>query len=234
MNKTIARICLIFGALGLIMSLAAGYLAWSKVQFIEGAQQVEGEVIDLHQSRSSGSSSSSYYPEILYVTQSGEALTHVSSTGSSPPAYDIGERVPVYYDPKNPRKVEYGSGFSLYGAAIILGILGGTFLIPALVWLVVTRRSAGRIKRLKESGHKVLADIKAVEEDGRISVNGRFPYLIVAQWQDPKTQLVYRFTSDQLWFDPSDFLDRDQVAVLIDPANPSCHWMDIGFLPKQA
>ncbi len=45
---------------------------------------------------------------------------------------------------------------------------------------------------------------------------------------------VHVFKSQNLWFDPSAYVNTDTVAVYIDEDNPRKCCMDISFLPKLA
>ena len=40
------------------------------------------------------------------------------------------------------------------------------------------------------------------------------------------------FHSENLWFDPSSFMKRRKVTVLLDPNNPKRYYMDVTFLPQ--
>jgi len=64
-----------------------------------------------------------------------------------------------------------------------------------------------------------------------VEINGQNPWRISSQWLDPKTNMVRIFHSENLWFDPSGFMKRKKVTVLLDPNNPKRYHMDISFLP---
>ena len=73
-----------------------------------------------------------------------------------------------------------------------------------------------------------------VEQSGGARVRGRRAYRIVSHWQDPVSGNLHVFRSDDIWFDPSDYIDRDQITVRIDPRDPKNYHVDIGFLPELA
>ncbi|MNH47046.1 hypothetical protein D3C79_1101060 [compost metagenome] len=73
-----------------------------------------------------------------------------------------------------------------------------------------------------------------MEWNTRISVNGRHPYVIRSQWLNPRTSEVHLFESDNIWFDPSDYLKDESISVFIDKKNPKKYHVDITFLPKIA
>lgn len=88
--------------------------------------------------------------------------------------------------------------------------------------------------RLRAQGQVVQARIQGVEPNMAVSVNGRHPFVVLCQWQNPQTQEVHVFRSENLWFDPSDYLKRPQVMVFIEPENPRRYLVDLSFLPKLA
>jgi hypothetical protein len=43
---------------------------------------------------------------------------------------------------------------------------------------------------------------------------------------------VYLFKSANIWFDPTAFVKRDTLDVLVDMDNPKRYQVDISFLPQ--
>ncbi|MNC77488.1 hypothetical protein D3C75_1294550 [compost metagenome] len=58
--------------------------------------------------------------------------------------------------------------------------------------------------------------------------------MIRSQWLNPRTSEVHLFESDNIWFDPSDYLKDESISVFIDKKNPKKYHVDISFLPKIA
>lgn len=95
-------------------------------------------------------------------------------------------------------------------------------------------RKARLALRLRAQGQVIQARIQGVEPNVAVSVNGRHPFVVLCQWQNPQTKEVHVFRSENLWFDPSDYLKRPQVLVFIEPENPRRYLVDLSFLPKLA
>nr|WP_320134086.1 hypothetical protein [uncultured Holophaga sp.] len=110
------------------------------------------------------------------------------------------------------------------------GLLGLVFAGIGLPLLVFQVRKGRRELWIKAHGQRITAQVKGVFLDQSLSVNGRHPFRIEAQWEAPGERKLYRFRSECLWFDPSDFV-KETVEVVIDPQRPRSHWMDISFLP---
>jgi hypothetical protein len=67
-----------------------------------------------------------------------------------------------------------------------------------------------------------------------LSVNDRHPFQIVTQWQNPSTSEIHVFESDNIWYDPSEFITNQRITVYIEKENPKKYWVDLSFLPKMA
>jgi hypothetical protein len=67
-----------------------------------------------------------------------------------------------------------------------------------------------------------------------VRVHGRSPYQIVSQSSDPASNTVRLWQSENIWFDPSEYIKGEAIDVLVDPNDPRRYIMDISFLPKLA
>ncbi|MDX1757914.1 MAG: DUF3592 domain-containing protein, partial [Marinobacter sp.] len=164
----------------------------------------------------------------------GRQVEFKSSTGSNPPSYSRGELVPVLYEAENPASARINGFFSLWGGALIVGVLGlifGGIGGGLLLQGALKQRSQAH---LKQHGVQIHALVQNVEHNTGLKVNGRSPYRIVCQWQHPQTGQIHVFRSDNLWFDPSAHLPGDTVPVLVDEANLKNYWVDTSFLPQVA
>jgi len=85
---------------------------------------------------------------------------------------------------------------------------------------------------LRQNGRVVEADFERVEINSTLYVNGRCPYRVVTQWLNRTTNDLYVFRSENLWFDPSNFVQNRKIRVYIDPGNPSRYYVDLSFLPR--
>ena len=98
--------------------------------------------------------------------------------------------------------------------------------------LVYDRWRRGLIQRIRDRGIRIRAEVVGVVSNRAIQINGLSPWRIQAQALiDGK---VYRFASENLWYNPSPYLDREQVDVQYLAEDPRKHWMDVSFLPDLA
>lgn len=123
----------IFTLIGIGMLVGALLFYRSTRSFLAKALSTEGTVIDFIASRStsssSGTSSYTYQPVVVYTDANGDITQFVSSVGSNPPDYSVGERVEVLYLPGKTQEAKINSFFSLWGGVAILGALGGIFFL---------------------------------------------------------------------------------------------------------
>lgn len=228
--KGIAVVKYLFSGVGLAMIFGAFFM-YSKTQnFLSEAIITEGTVTHLVLSNSSDSST--YWPVVVFKTQNGELVEFTSSVGSNPPSYTQGEIVEVYYLESFPENAKIRSFFSLWGGTTIVGGLGTIFFTIGFIIISANVLKDRKVKYLKKHGVPVVARFQSVEINDSLKVNGRSPYKIIAQWQDPSTSKVYVFSSENLWFDPTEQINRDEVTVLIERENPTKYYVDVSNLPK--
>jgi hypothetical protein len=116
----------IFLAAGLAMLSGAGHDALQTRHDIAVGTTADGEVTDLIVG--SGSDGDTvYYPRVRFVTQSGDVIEFTGSSGTSPPALEVGEAVSVLYDPASLGNARINSFFQLWLLPIILGGMGSVF-----------------------------------------------------------------------------------------------------------
>ncbi|AWK06744.1 DUF3592 domain-containing protein [Flavobacterium crocinum] len=220
---------LVFSIVGAGLLAGAVYSYSSKKAFLEKAEKAQGTVIEMIARRSDNSTT--YCPVVNFKTKAGQEITFTSSVSSNPPSYSVDETVEVLYDPAEPKEASINGFATLWLVPLILGILGTIFfLIGSLAFLFGYLKNKKK-QNLRETGKPVSAKFTGVELNTGYSSNGRHPFQIYSQWQDPKNNELYVFKSDNIWFDPTDFIKTDAMRVFIDPENPSKYTMDLSFLP---
>lgn len=95
-----------------------------------------------------------------------------------------------------------------------MSVLGGVFLLVGLGMVQIA--------------------FQRVEQNKGVSVNGRNPFRLVSQWQNPQTAETQMFRSKNLWFDPTDYVNDSSILVFVDNKNPRKYAMDVSFLPRSA
>ncbi len=228
--KAVSIIKYVFSIVGLAMLIGAYFIYSNTQSFLTTAVTSNGTVTELIRSRSSDSVT--YAPVVKFKTQDGQSIEFTSSSGSNPPSYSTGETVEVLYQIGAPNKARINGFFDLWGGAIILAGLGAVFFIIGFSILIFTHLKNKRIDHLKRNGSPIWVTFQSVELNSSYKVNGKSPYQIHAQWQNPSTSETHIFSSDNIWFDPSEYIKDKELTVLIERDNPKNYYMDTSFLPK--
>lgn len=232
--KVLKIISGVFSTVGVGMLVGSFFIFSNTSRFIAGATETGGKVIALDRSRSSSSSGSSttYRPVVEFTTATGKQIEFTSSVGSSPPSHRVGETVTVLYNPADPYSARIKSFFQLWFGFLIVFLLGLVFAAIGLTMIFLRRRGQKRSEWLRAHGRRVRTSFTGVELNQSLRVNGRSPYQIVSQSNDPSTNGVRVYQSENIWFDPSEYIKGEAIDVLVDPNNPKKYVMDISFLPK--
>ncbi|MBD1881669.1 MULTISPECIES: DUF3592 domain-containing protein [unclassified Coleofasciculus] len=136
------------------MSDKQGLMAMGSIFFVVGAGMLLGSFVNYHQTQDFIKNSSSttgtvidlklqasrkshiYFPLFQFQTPNGEIVKVESNMGSNPPGYQVGQSVPIIYNPNSPNEAEINSFWSLWFAAIFLLGMGGLFAGIGLNMLV--------------------------------------------------------------------------------------------------
>jgi hypothetical protein len=218
----------VFGGVGLALLTGAVLAAWSTIAFRQEAIAVSGKVVDFERS------GSSYRPVVDFADAEGVEHRVVGSVASNPPAYDRGETVTVRYRPSQVDDARIDGFMQSWFLPTLLGGMGLVFGAVGAGFLVYEIRKRRLRAWLGQYGMRVQAQYTGVRLDTSVSVNRRHPWRLTAQWQNPVTGNIHTFESDMLFYDPSEYVRRDTLEVLIDADDPNRHYIDLGFLPKHA
>ena len=120
---------ILFGVGLVFFGIGAG-LTYHQLIFRQDAIQVAGEVISL--SERCDDDGCAYYPTARFTTSEGETVYYHSNYGSSPPEYDVGEGVTIFYKSENSEKaIIAGEGGIL--RIIFMGV-GGVIILAGLIF----------------------------------------------------------------------------------------------------
>lgn len=222
----------IFGGVGLLFAVIGFTFLYNNYIFVSTARNTQGIVVSIE--RHTGSKgSSTYHPVVKFYPENLEEFTFTSEIGSNPAPYKVNQQLNVKYDPENPSNAKIDSFSELWMLPGIFTTIGTVFFLIAVA-TVLGQINANKQKIwLLKNGSPI--DTKFVTTFyGNIKVNGQSSIQIKTQWLNPKDNLLYEFNSENLWFDPTDFIKDNTIKVYIDPNNPKKYYMDISFLPQKA
>lgn len=231
--KVLAVIKYVFVLVGVALLMLAWNSYRENVNFQTHAVSAVGHVVSLKERRTDNNVT--YAPTVSFKDKTGSVFSFTSSTGSSPAAYSPGELVEVFYLPESPLDSARLDGvFEAWGATIILSVLGVPFLFVGLLIVLFGVRKKRKSEWLHKHGVAVEADFEEVQHNYSVSINGRSPYVIVCHWLNPKTQELHVFESENIWFDPYQFIGDRKIRVVVDQNNYRKYFVDISFLPTVA
>ncbi len=228
----------IFPLTGIGMLIGAFSSYRNTSSFVNEASRAEGTVVDivLVDMVNTRRTSIVYKPTINFINQKGEKVEFTSSVGTNPPSYSKGQKVEVLYRPTELQNAQINDFGSLWSDSIILGAMGGGFFIVGILIIIPFAfvLSERNNKYLAKSGVPIQSKFQSVEVNTSLSVNGLHPFVILTQWQNPSTSELHVFRSNDLWFDPSDYIKSERITVFIEENNPKKYYVDLSFLPKLA
>lgn len=215
----------IFALIGLPFMLIGIWFGYDLYQFSKTALRTEGEVVDMVRN-AKGSTA----PVVVFRARDGQTYEVMGDVFSSPPSYSIGETATIKYQPANPNNARI-IDWTIWLFPGIFGTLGTIFTALGFGGLIYHWRKQKMARVLLQNGQKIWAKIEQIAPDPSFRVNGRSPYVIWAQWQNPKDLKVYQFQSDHLWYNPTSFLNEKTIPIYINPENPQDYHMDLSALP---
>ena len=231
-RKTIV-LMVVLGIIGLGLEAGAAFSIAGTLSFRSSSRTAEGRVVDMEESLGS-KGSLLYKPVVEWEGPDGTKRRFTGTVASSPPSYAVGDTVSVRYDPAHPGTVQFDSFMENWFVAIMLGVFGTIVTGVGAGIAIYGWRKNNRIMWLRAHGTRVQAKSTGVVMDRNFSSNGRHPWRLTAQWQNPADNAVYTFRSESIWFDPTEFVKGETLDVLIDKDRPSVYFIDLAFLPPHA
>ena len=156
-----------------------------------------------------------------------------SQSDSAFATYSVGEKVTVLYQPGKADQARIENFFGQYSSAIISGLFGIIFGFVSGLILFMSAQ-ARRWRRLAlATGKPVKAKVIEVRIDPSFRVNGRNPWVIVAEYQEENQGRKFVFTSEFLWINPESYYPvGSEVTVFYLPENPSTYALVLDKIPE--
>lgn len=133
-KKTIA---VVFTSIGVAFGLAAGISAAVVAESISGNLHTSGTVVDI-------SEEDRGYAPIVEFAPPGEPPVRFTERGSALPAFDVGERVEVRYDPDDPRDAGIDRFWEMWIGPTLFALFAAIFLPSGIAFGVLAREARRR------------------------------------------------------------------------------------------
>jgi hypothetical protein len=122
--------------------------------------------------------------------------------------------------------------FSLTDGQLIISVALSIFFLIGCGTIYYFLWKKRKDKYLKKYGIPTETDFLRVELNTSLEVNGQHPFRVLTRWKNPVTNDVHIFHSDNIWFDPSKYLEGTKIVVYMERNNPRKYYLDLAFLPK--
>jgi len=213
-----------FGGAGLVCLLIALVFGVSTQLFLSQASVADGTVIGPRNPESGRK----YASTISFTTANGQAVQFTTSVSSSPPEFQLGQKVKIYYSPDNPEASARPDSFlSLWFLPGLFGLLALIFGGLGIGFYMVDFLNRRKIKWLQTNGQRVTAVVSEVRLNTSLKNRGKSPYVVTAQWRNPANSQLYSFKSNSLWVEPAPVAPGKEVSVLVDPKDFGRYHMEI-------
>lgn len=141
-------VAVILGALALVMGVVCGVVAFRTRAFLADSSSASGQVIQLVSRQSCSQDDDGrdrncttvYAPRVRFTTADGQQIVFVSGTASSPPSYEVGDRVDIRYRSNDPSDARIDSVTGVWIATIITGGIALLFAVLCGVWVILAVR----------------------------------------------------------------------------------------------
>ena len=116
----------------------------------------------------------------------------------------------------------------------VFGLLGLIFVLVAVLVFILPALGKRRRRLALTTGISVKAKVTEVRITS-FKVNGRHPWIIIAEHQDENLGCKLTFTSEYLWSDPTSYYPvNSTVTVFYLPQKPSIHAFVLDKIPETA
>lgn len=168
----------------------------------------------------------------MYVTYSVDGKKYESKLNGYSASFYEGKEIEIYYDKENPSKIGVKSLDLLFlifpGIGLIFFIIGGTGIIIKIKRIKLE-------KNLKENGEVIYANYVETIINTSYKVNGKHPYNIICEWNNPEDNKKYIFKSKNIWLNPEHIIEKRNIKefpIYLDNKNKKKYVIDIDSLTE--
>ena len=100
-----------------------------RVLFFVFSKRTQATITDFIKGSGSNGKGTVYRPTFKYTTDDGQEFTAYDKLGSNPPAYSVGQQVPIHYSRLNPRSAKITAFKFMFKTPFTLGAVGLFLLV---------------------------------------------------------------------------------------------------------
>ncbi len=218
----------LFVATGLVILIVSICIIISTNKFVKTAVETTATIIRIDSKRDSDGDTS--HTAIVEFSVDGQMYSGSLNYYTS--SMYVGKKETIYYNPSNPSDFKGKGNEVLAYIMIIMGIvfmLIGGGVIGSLILKEKKR------KKILAYNYVIQANIVGFNVDTSITVNGRNPYRLEANYINPNDGKIYSYRSEDIWIDLTLILTQMQITtipVYVNPNNFGEYYMDITNLKQ--
>lgn len=184
--------------------------------------ETDAVVMGFERHHSSSDNGDTFYTLVSYSVDGNDYQSVLSAYSSS---WSVGDTIKVYINPDNPQDVKSTMPSVFF---IVFGLVGFVFAIVGFVMLHRSIKLKKQKKQLIENGLTLRANIIDFYPNTRIMVNGRNPYLVVAEYEEFGQK--HRFVSENVWERLNNNHIGEQVTVYYEHNDMNKYYVDVDTL----
>ena len=226
-NKAESLIWIIFAIIG-TMFVIIGLTVFGTRNNYENKVDTKGTITEISSYRDSTGDDE----HEVYVSYTVGGRRYKSKLNGYSSSFYEGKEIDIYYDKDNPNNIGTKSLDKLF---LIFPGIGMIFVIMGVSGIVIKIKNDVKEKSLKENGELIYADYVEIVSNNLYEVNGRHPYNIICEWNDPLDGKKYVFKSRNIWTDPESTIEErniKQFPVYINRDNMKKYAIDIDVLTE--
>lgn len=227
-DKCLGILEIVFSLIGVVMIVVAIIIGVNAVNKKKSYLPVDATITEIDSYRDSDGDVS--YKVYVSYRVKGKWYDNVS-LGYYSSSMDVDDVIEVFYNPENPGKITSLTG--MWIGAGICGLMGIVFFCVGGGITIGNFLKNKRYKELIEGGRYCMATIDSIDWNRNYTVNGQHPYVIYCSCHDEYSDIIYKYKSDNIWYDPSPILETrgiTELKVYIDRNDPKKYYVDISVI----
>lgn len=125
----------VFFLIGLGFLAVSFYILSQKISFWYTAQPATATVVAFEAQTGEDDYSELLHPVVRFNTAQGDSVRVIGPAGTMLPTFQLGQQLPLRYNPAYPRQVEFPDFLSRWGSILISAVLSGMGAIVLCVGL---------------------------------------------------------------------------------------------------
>ncbi len=220
-------IWIIFAGVGLIFTII-GIIIVSNIFNYENKIDTKGVIKEISSYRNSNGNRN----HDIYVSYNIDGKEYESRLNSYSSDFYEGKEIDIYYDKDDPNKIGVKSLDLIF---LIFPVIGLIFLVIGGTGILVKLNKKKLERKLKENGELIYANYIETVLNTAYTVNGRHPYNIICEWNNPEDDKKYILKSKNIWVNPENIVEEKNIKTLpvyINLKNKKQYFIDIDSLTE--